>query len=121
VARLVELNGTPREVLDDMTVLSAFLPMLRADFAVSETYRWSPAPPLSCPISVYGGSRDPMATAAELHAWEGHSTAGCTVRMFEGDHFFLHTAPEQVLSAVGADLRPPPAGAGHRHVRGAAR
>jgi medium-chain acyl-[acyl-carrier-protein] hydrolase len=106
VARLVELNGTPREVLDDRAVLSAFLPMLRADFAVSETYHWSPGPPLSCPISVFGGLHDPMATQEELHAWKGHSTAGCRVRTFEGDHFFLHTAPERVLLAIDADLRP---------------
>jgi medium-chain acyl-[acyl-carrier-protein] hydrolase len=121
VARLVELNGTPREVLNDASVLSAFLPMLRADFAVSETYRWSPSPPLNCPISVFGGSADPMATAEELHAWDRHTTTGCTVRMFDGDHFYLHAAPERVLPAIGADLRHALARPDHRNTRGAAR
>jgi medium-chain acyl-[acyl-carrier-protein] hydrolase len=119
VARLVELNGTPREVLDDRAALSTFLPMLRADFAVSETYDWAPGPPLNCPISVFGGLRDPMTTPEELHAWKRHSSVGCRVRTFEGDHFFLHTVPERVLPAIDADLRSTRADAGRGDIEGA--
>ncbi|MEU8383701.1 alpha/beta fold hydrolase [Streptosporangium sp. NPDC048865] len=105
VARLEELNGTPREVLDDRATLTSLLPMLRADFAVAETYRWRPAGPLQCPISVFGGTRDPMATMAELRAWDRHSAGGCTVRMFDGDHFFLHESRGPVTAAITDDLR----------------
>ncbi|AXI80095.1 thioesterase II family protein [Peterkaempfera bronchialis] len=106
VAHLQELNGTPREVLDNAGLLSALLPTLRADFAVSETYGWRPEPPLDCPVSVFGGTADPVANAEELYAWQHHTTAGCTVRMFEGSHFFLHEDPAPVVSAVAADLLP---------------
>ena len=112
VARLRELNGTPREVLEDSAALSMLLPMLRADYAVSETYRWHPAPPLDCPISVLGGTDDPLATTEELRAWRQHTTASRTVRVFGGGHFFLHEARTQILPAIRADLTcpPPPAG-----------
>lgn len=114
VARLVELDGTPREVLDDRAALTSLLPMLRADFAVVETYGRRPAAPLTVPISVLGGNRDPMATEAELRAWERHTTGGCDVRTFDGAHFFLHEDSEPVLAAIAADLSPrrPPAPAG---------
>jgi medium-chain acyl-[acyl-carrier-protein] hydrolase len=102
--RLREMNGTPAEILDDPAAISSLLPTLRADFAVAETYRCRPGPPLEQPISVYGGTTDAFAAADELRAWSRHSVAGCTVRMLEGGHFFLHQFHERLLPLVRADL-----------------
>ncbi|MGW3498381.1 thioesterase II family protein [Streptomyces sp. NPDC001020] len=111
VAHLRELNGTPPEVLDSAAALTALLPMVRADFAVSETYRWRPGRPLDCPVVVLGGRDDPLADPAELAGWQRHSAARTEVRMFDGGHFFLHEeAHEQVLAAIAAEL-PGPSGA----------
>lgn len=105
VAHLRELNGTPAEVLDSTAALSLLLPMVRADFAVSETYRWRPRRPLDCPVLVLGGRADALTTPAELAGWREYSTAGCEVRTFDGGHFYLHEeAHEQVLSALAAEL-----------------
>ncbi|MFI9154628.1 thioesterase II family protein [Streptomyces sp. NPDC053367] len=106
LARLHELGGTPGELLGDPGVLAALLPMLRADFAVSETYPRPQAPPLDVPLSVFGATRDPVCDAAELHAWAGRTTAACTVRRYPGGHFFLHDdAREAVLRDLADDLR----------------
>ncbi|KPI15352.1 Oleoyl-(acyl-carrier-protein) hydrolase [Actinobacteria bacterium OK074] len=103
--RLRELNGTPPEILADRTALAALLPMLRADFTAVETYAYQPAPPLNCPISAFGGFDDPFAARSDLDAWRVHTNGRCTVRMFGGDHFYLHRSPEPVLSVVADDLR----------------
>jgi len=58
--------------------------MLRADFATSETYRYEPLPPLSCPLTVLGGISDPTTTRDELRAWAVHASDRKTVRMFDG-------------------------------------
>ncbi|WP_078843430.1 thioesterase II family protein [Streptomyces albus] len=116
VAHLRELNGTPAEVLDDAAALSALLPMVRADFAVSETYRWRERRPLRCPVLVLGGRDDILATPGELAGWREHSTADCEVRMFDGGHFYLHgKAQEQVLTALAAALPAPGAALTGRH------
>lgn len=104
VGRLRELNGTPDEVLADRAALDSLLPLLRADFAVSETYRREPAPPLDCPISTFGGTRDPMTTVEELDGWRAHTTRGYRLRIFDGDHFFVHERRQQVLTAIRTDL-----------------
>jgi medium-chain acyl-[acyl-carrier-protein] hydrolase len=105
VAHLRMLGGTPPEVLDDRAALGFLLPMLRADFAVSETYVYRVGEPLDCPISVFGGAADPVTTAVELAAWRLHAAGQWSVRVFPGDHFFLHTeAQQQVLTALQADL-----------------
>jgi medium-chain acyl-[acyl-carrier-protein] hydrolase len=108
VARLWEMNGTPREILEDNATLSAILPVLRADFSVTETYRWRPRDPLDYPVSVFGGSDDPYATMGELLAWRQHSAAGCDVRIFPGDHFYLRRCEEQLLLTVATHLAPRP-------------
>lgn len=105
VDHLRELNGTPAEVLDSAAALSALLPMVRADFAVSETYRWREQRPLDCPVVVLGGRDDAVTSPGELAGWREHSTAGCEVRLFGGGHFYLHEeAHEQVLAALAAEL-----------------
>lgn len=104
ITRLRELNGTPREVLEDRPMLTALLPMLRGDFAVAETYRFQPGEPLPCPISAFGGLDDPLATSNDLQAWDRHSAAGCTVRMYGGGHFFLHEHYQRLLPAIAEDL-----------------
>ncbi|GAA3150532.1 alpha/beta fold hydrolase [Streptomyces rameus] len=113
LAHLAELNGTPDELLTSPAVRATVLPRLRADFAVSETYRYRPGPPLAVPITVLGGAADPVTDPYELRGWREHTRADCAVRMFPGDHFFLHQDPEPVLTAVARALlptSPPPAG-----------
>jgi medium-chain acyl-[acyl-carrier-protein] hydrolase len=107
IARLRRLNGTPPEIFQHADLMEILLPMLRADFGISETYQHKPTLPLSCPLTVLGGTRDPMATRDELCAWAAHSPDGMTMHMFDGDHFFIRSAQAAVLhrvSAIAADV-----------------
>jgi medium-chain acyl-[acyl-carrier-protein] hydrolase len=110
VQRLRDLNGTPLRILEDQEAMASLLPILRADFAAVETYTYQPAPPLDCPISVYGGQDDPSVTIAGLQAWKEHTSASCSVRVFPGGHFFLHSASETVLSLIATELGSAPNG-----------
>jgi medium-chain acyl-[acyl-carrier-protein] hydrolase len=98
------LNGTPEEVLQDADLMQFFLPVLRADFAVCETYTYTAKPPLRCPISVFGGLQDPMVSYAELAAWREQTCRALSHRMLPGDHFFLHSAQALLLRALAQDL-----------------
>src|ERR1700674_5350722 len=53
LAELRRLNGTPGELLDHQELMEIMLPLLRADFAVYETYSYSNETPLNCPISAF--------------------------------------------------------------------
>ena len=56
--KLRGLNGTPEAVLENAKLMQLLLPMLRADFAVIETYVYVPEPPLNCPITAFSGWQD---------------------------------------------------------------
>lgn len=100
---LREFNGTSREILENGELMELLLPTLRADFAVSETYVYTPEPPLDCPITAFGGLQDYEVSRKRLEAWRTQTNAGFSLRMFAGDHFFLHKA-EPLLKVLTGEL-----------------
>jgi medium-chain acyl-[acyl-carrier-protein] hydrolase len=104
VRALRRLAGTSEEILDHPELMAMLLPILRADFAMSETYVYSAEPPLGCGISALGGRDDAEVTVDELAGWGAHTNGRFKLRLFDGDHFFLQQAPARVLNAVTMDL-----------------
>jgi len=99
-----ELNGTPQAILEHAELMRLMLPILRADFKVAQTYAYVPDAPLDCPITAYGGLQDPEATRQDLEAWREQTTASFSVKMFQGDHFFLHSAETLFLQTLSRQL-----------------
>jgi len=97
-------QGIPAPIADDPELRALFLPMVKADLELVDTYVCEPEPPLDVPISVFGGTDDAI-TPEELQAWQVHTTARCRVRMLPGDHFFINTGAEGILRKVVEDLR----------------
>lgn len=104
VEKLRELNGMAEEILAHTELLQLLIPILRADFGICETYRYSDDTPLECPISAFGGIQDPYMGQADLEAWRVHTRAGFSVRMFPGDHFYLRDQGARVVEAIVREL-----------------
>ncbi len=98
-------NGTPDEVFENPELLALFIPILRADFAINETYTYVEQRPFSCPITAFGGAQDYKRHGIDLEEWSVHTTARFSAHMFSGDHFFLHSERRQLLGMISADLR----------------
>jgi surfactin synthase thioesterase subunit len=94
--RLASLDPELREI---------FLPIMRTDIAICETYRHEPAAALPVPITVYGGSADDRVDVAELYAWEPHTSAGFDVRVFPGGHFYQRGSEQVLADHIRAKLR----------------
>jgi medium-chain acyl-[acyl-carrier-protein] hydrolase len=105
LVELRRLNGIPTEVFENDEVMQIMLPVLRADFAVFETYAYSTEPPLDCAISSLGGLQDDRVGRGDLEAWRDQTTAAFSLRMFPGNHFFLNTIPPLFLQALAQELR----------------
>ena len=93
-------GGIPQAVLDNRELLELMLPALRADFSVYETYGYTDAAPLGCPISMFGGSSDRFVSSAEMAAWQRHTSARFRHTTVAGDHFFIQSRRDVVLGAV---------------------
>ncbi len=100
-------NGTPEEVLQNAEIMELITPMLRADFALGETYSYTPEPPLEIPLAAYGGMTDDEVPAWSVEAWgeEAADQEKFRVVMFPGGHFFINENREMVLAELTNDLR----------------
>ncbi|UCD42508.1 MAG: thioesterase [Chloroflexota bacterium] len=99
------LGGTPAAILENEEMLSAVLPAIRADFDMSETYVYTDAAPLSCPILGLASSADPKVDRESLRAWGEQTSAGFNMEVFPGDHFYILQAQSQVLQFLGRALK----------------
>jgi len=100
-AELRARNGTPTVVLENDEMMRLFSPLLRADFAVCETYTYQSEPPLGCPCAAFGGLRDPLVTPERLLAWKELTDASFESLLLPGDHFFPATCQALLLEQVG--------------------
>jgi len=98
-------NGIPQAILGEPDLMQLFLPILRADFTLLETYNHIPGEPLSEPITVFGGLEDRIVSQADLSAWKQLTRGAVDVHMMSGGHFFLQSAPEPMLRIMAAALR----------------
>jgi medium-chain acyl-[acyl-carrier-protein] hydrolase len=102
--RLRKLDGTPEAVLREPELMAMFLPIVRADLAVSELEDHRPEPPLACPIVAFGGTDDQRCTRDELAGWRDHTAGSFTLEQFSGGHFFINTASRSVLASLARAL-----------------
>ncbi len=104
IQRLREFNGTPEAVLRNEELMCLLLPVLKADFAINETYIHTEDLLLSCPISAYRGAQDPNTPFDDVVAWREQTSGNFTLRTLPGDHFFIHQAADLFWRMLNYDL-----------------
>ncbi|XP_024151795.1 S-acyl fatty acid synthase thioesterase, medium chain [Oryzias melastigma] len=93
---LTAIGGTPPELLANPEVVRLFLPALKADLRVVESYRCArPESPLfRCSLSCLDGKDD---LPHNLQEWKCITSGEFTIRMFDGAHFYLKTPGNEKL------------------------
>lgn len=97
-------GGIPQLILDEPELMALFLPTLKADFAVFETHRFVPEPPLDCALAFYGGDSDPQSAPAASAGWTGLVSGPTSRRLFPGGHFYLTEQRGALARALAEDL-----------------
>ncbi len=104
LVELQQLEGTPREVLEHPELMDLMLPLLRADFSICDTYEYTEEAPLACPITAFGGLQDSDISRRGIEAWREQTSATFTLRMFRGNHFFIHSNEMLLLNLLATQL-----------------
>jgi surfactin synthase thioesterase subunit len=96
-----ELNGSPAEVLENAELMAFLLPIIRADFALSETIRAErDARLLTCPVHVFGGADDTEVPVSSLAEWQTVAKGDFSETLLPGDHFFMHSHIEAIRDRI---------------------
>jgi medium-chain acyl-[acyl-carrier-protein] hydrolase len=100
IEELRVMGGTPEEILRERDLMERLQLLLRADFAVNETYRCPDDEPVEVSLTILGGDRDPRASVASLHAWRPLTTGRFEVRVYPGGHFYLTERAAEVVDLI---------------------
>ncbi len=98
------LGGTPEDVLNHKELMAVALPIIRADFKIADDYRFEQRRSLPVPITAFGGAQDAEVTVEEVAAWRSCTAATFRVKIFPGNHFYLHTQLTQLKQEILNDL-----------------
>jgi len=96
--------AVPEAVRSEPELLELFLPGLRADISVCDSYLHTPEDRLECPVTAFGGEEDTHVTQPELEAWREETDGPFDLRMFSGGHFFLESARDTLLESIAERL-----------------
>ncbi|MET9616847.1 thioesterase II family protein [Kitasatospora indigofera] len=104
--RIRLVGGTPPNLLEDDDLWRLFGPIFRSDFAVVDT--WEPVPgrpPLTVPVSVFGGHQDDLVAPDRLAHWADHARYYLGLHLYRGDHFYLSGQQRSVTRQIVASIR----------------
>ncbi len=99
-----QYGGLPDLIAREPELMEIFIPILRADFGMTETYVYKEEPPLECPITAFGGLSDPKTSHERILAWSIHTSTRFDTHFFPGGHFFLVDSEAQVLDQINLRL-----------------
>ena len=104
-ASLHRSGGMSEEALGNPRLMRLFLPVLRADYSVVDTYSYKIENPLHCPIDLFVGTDDPSISSNGIQRWQEETSSNATVHRFAGNHFFFRDDRRLFLAAVSSCLR----------------
>ena len=105
IERLQQTYGAVPEAIQKSAELrDIFLPILRADVELLETYQEFSSDPLDCPITALGGVNDPAITKPMLAGWATRTNLAFRQHEFQGEHFYIEAEREAVIATILDDL-----------------
>lgn len=97
-------NGIPNDILENQELMSIFLPIIRSDFSISETYQYTKEEPLKCPITAIGGLNDNSFNSEDLIEWKEQTNSSFEYHFLPGDHFFIRSSYQEVITIINKTL-----------------
>jgi medium-chain acyl-[acyl-carrier-protein] hydrolase len=92
-------GGDADLILNEPDLREVFLPIIRADLTVVETYNFIEGPPLECPVRALAGVDDHSVSPQGLTNWSRISSPNFAERRLTGDHFYHLGASQSELLA----------------------
>ncbi|EFM11862.1 Thioesterase [Paenibacillus curdlanolyticus YK9] len=101
---LRQMNGTPHEVLQNDELMKVFLPIIKADFEMIDTYEFREGVALRCPLTVFAGTEDPIVSIEWLPKWAECTSSHLNMHAITGGHFYLKENEELFFQMLNGEL-----------------
>jgi len=104
IATLRKEGGFPEEILGKRDFMEMLFPVIRADAAVTETYRHQRGTTFECPMTAFIGTRDEKIRADDIRAWKSYTNKAFREVTVDGAHDFIKTVTNDITTVVAAAL-----------------
>lgn len=97
---VLNLGGTPPEFFNHPELLDLFLPILKNDFRIVETYKCdNQDKPLNIDLTVLLGKEDDL-TKGNSETWKEYTTQKCNIIHVNGGHFFINDETIKITEII---------------------
>lgn len=100
ITELKKYNGIPDYIIDNKELISIFIPTIRADFCIFETYKYTNEEPLISHITALGGVNDDTFNRNDLLGWKEQTKSSFNCHLLPGNHFFINSSYEEVIKII---------------------
>ena len=100
VEGLERFEGTPKDILDNTELIKIFLPSLRADFKIDETYERNDRRAVGMDILGFMGSNDKEMNLDELLQWKQYTNKVFSYWIVNGGHLFINTKSDEMCRKI---------------------
>jgi surfactin synthase thioesterase subunit len=103
---ILKLGGTPKDLSENRELMGIFIPILKSDYKIVEEYefveddnKWD------IDITVMTGLEDDGVNLEDIRQWEQYTSKDFKLYTYHGDHFFIHTKFEDIVSIINKTLQ----------------
>lgn len=99
INKIMDMGGTSKEVFENKELLEIYLPMIRKDFKMVESYKYIEKPPLDVEMIVFYGDEEKIQDS-EAKQWSIYTNKGYRLFRFNGNHFFINGITNEVVNVI---------------------
>ena len=89
ISALTDMGGLPKELLQHRELLDIFLPIIRSDLSLNETYHSPCDDQVNMPIIAFNALEDPMTEPEKLNSWRHFTSTSYRQYNISGNHFYF--------------------------------
>lgn len=100
-------GNNSRRAMENPSLRKMFMPILRADFKIGETYIYKDKDyKIPCNTTVINGSQDMSVADADMNEWKNCTDKSCNIKKVLGGHFFILDNCVHVANIINQELFP---------------
>lgn len=96
---IVQLGGLSNEVVQNRELIDYFLPIIRDDFRLVETYEYQVREPIEQEVSILYGIDD-SSMIGPIDDWSKIFSSNVIYHKFNGGHFFYQNYVKEIVSTI---------------------
>jgi medium-chain acyl-[acyl-carrier-protein] hydrolase len=102
IEKLKQMGGVPQEIFEDTGLIDLFLPIIRADFKICESFNDFKKDKVNVPIVSFWGYKD-LEKDSTLF-WRDSTNDSFQEFCFTGNHFFLTDHKEEIIRIIESKI-----------------